>query len=48
MFVADDLQYWAGPVEDLGTLPAGTTFGVTLVDAGGSSLDGPATLGGRL
>jgi hypothetical protein len=48
MFFADDLAFWAGPVDAVADLPAGATFGVTLVDAGGTSLDGPATLSGAL
>jgi hypothetical protein len=48
MIFADQVQYWAGPVDELADLEPGTKFGVTLVDAAGSSLDGPATLGGAL
>jgi hypothetical protein len=48
MFFADDIQFWVGPVDDVGGLRAGATFGVTLVDAAGDSLDGPTILGGAL
>jgi hypothetical protein len=48
MFFADDLAFWVGPVEEVSRLPADATFGVTLVDAAGDSLDGPAVLSGAL
>jgi hypothetical protein len=48
MFFADDIQFWVGPVDDVGGLRAGATFGVTLVDAAADSLDGPTILGGAL
>ncbi len=48
MFFASDIQFWAGPVEDVAGLPPGATFGVTLVDAAGDALEGPTTLGGSL
>jgi hypothetical protein len=39
MFFGGGIAYWAGRVDDLGTLEDGATFGVGLVEAGGS-LDG--------
>lgn len=48
MFFADELSFWVGPVDDLGGLPPGTRFGVTLVDVGDSSLDGDPVLSGVL
>jgi len=48
MYFAEDLSFWVGPVEALADLPAGARFGVTLVDAGGSALDGDPVLVGDL
>jgi hypothetical protein len=48
MFFAGGIAYWVGPVRDLGAVPAGTSFGVTLVDASGSSIDGDPVLLGTL
>jgi hypothetical protein len=46
MFFGGDLAFWAGRVESVADLPEGSTFGVTLVAAGGAGLDGPAVLAG--
>jgi hypothetical protein len=46
MFFGGELAFWAGRVETVADLPAGSTFGVTLVPAGGDALDGPAVLAG--
>jgi hypothetical protein len=48
MFFADELAFWAGPVEAVADLPDGARFGVTLVDSAGSSLDGDPALSGGL
>lgn len=48
MFFAGGIAYWVGPVTGLATAPAGTRFGVTLVDATGSSNDGDPALVGSL
>jgi hypothetical protein len=45
MYWAGDLWAWAGPADGLGDLPAGTTFGVSLVAAGG---EGQPVLVGEL
>jgi len=46
MFFGGGLSFWAGPVDAVADLPDGATFGVTLVDATGDALEGPATLAG--
>ena len=46
MFFGGELAFWAGRVDTVADLPAGSTFGVTLVPAGGAALDGPAVLAG--
>lgn len=46
MFFGGELAFWAGRVETLADLPTGSTFGVTLVAAGGDALAGPAVLAG--
>jgi hypothetical protein len=48
MFFAGGIAYWVGPVSGLGALVPGTRFGVTLVDASGSSIDGDPILVGTL
>jgi hypothetical protein len=40
MYFAEDLAYWVGTTPVVSTVPAGTTFGVSLTGAGGS---GPQT-----
>ena len=46
MFFGGDLAFWAGPVETVGDLPAGSTFGVSLVDTAGSDVGEPPVLTG--
>lgn len=48
MFFANGIAYWVGPVRGLAAIPPGTRFGVTLVDAAGSSIDGDPVLVGSL
>ena len=48
MFFAGGVAYWVGPVTGLGSVPPGTTFGVTLVDLSGSSPDSEPVLLGTL
>jgi hypothetical protein len=48
MFFAGGIAYWVGPVRDLGAIAAGTHFGITLVDAAGSSVEGDPVLLGTL
>jgi type IV secretory pathway VirB2 component (pilin) len=48
MFYAEDLAFWVGETEAVSDLPAGTTFGVSLTDVGGSSLDADPILSGEL
>lgn len=48
MFFGGDLAFWAGSVEAVAGLEPGTTFGVSLVDAAGDSLDGPPVLAGTV
>lgn len=48
MFFAGDLAYWAGPVQALPEVASGTLFGVTLVDAAGSSLAGDPVISGQV
>jgi hypothetical protein len=48
MYFAEDLSFWVGEVEAVANLRRGSTFGVTLVEAGGDALDGPPTLVGEL
>lgn len=48
MFFAGGIAYWVGPVSGLAAVPPGTRFGVTLVDASGSSIDGDPVLVGSL
>lgn len=48
MFFAGGIAYWVGPVRDLGAVASGTRFGISLVDAGASSVDGDPVLVGTL
>ncbi|HEX7473821.1 MAG TPA: hypothetical protein VF323_12120 [Candidatus Limnocylindrales bacterium] len=48
MFFAGGIAYWVGPVTGLGSVPSGTSFGVTLVDLSGPSIDGDPVLLGTL
>ena len=46
MFFGGDLAFWAGPVDTIGDLPPGSTFGVSLVDDAGSDVGEPPVLAG--
>jgi hypothetical protein len=46
MFFGGDLAFWAGPVETVSDLPAGSRFGVSLVDTTGSDVGEPPVLTG--
>ncbi len=48
MFFSDDLAFWIGPVPAVEGLLSGATFGVSLVDASGTAIDGEPVLGGGL
>jgi hypothetical protein len=48
MFFGGDLSYWAGPVDALGDVGTSARFGVTLVDASGTSVAGDPVLSGEL
>ncbi len=48
MFYADDLAFWVGETPAVSDLPEGTTFGVSLTDVGGGSLDADPILSGEL
>jgi hypothetical protein len=48
MFFNDDLAFWAGPSAAVEGLSSGATFGVSLVDAGGSAIDTDPVLVGEL
>ncbi len=48
MFFSDDLAYWVGPAPAVAGLLGDATFGVSLVDAAGSSVDTAPVLGGGL
>jgi Anti-sigma-K factor rskA len=48
MFFGGDLSYWAGSVETLDAAGSSARFGVTLVDASGSSVQGDPVLSGEL
>ena len=48
MFFAGGISYWVGPVTGLAAITPGTHFGITLVDAQGSSIDGDPVLVGTL
>ena len=46
MFFGGDLAFWAGPVETIDDLPAGSRFGVSLVDTAGADVGDPPVLTG--
>lgn len=47
MFFAGDLAFWIGDTPEVGDADAGTTFGVSLTEVGGTSLDAdPVIVGG--
>jgi hypothetical protein len=48
MFFADELAFWVGDTPEVSDLPDGTTFGVSLADVGGSSLDAEPVISGEL
>jgi hypothetical protein len=48
MFFNDDLAFWAGPSAAVEGLSSDATFGVSLVDAGGSAVDTDPVLVGEL
>lgn len=47
MFFAGDLAFWVGETPAVATLPAGATFGVSLAEVGGTSLDADPVLIGE-
>lgn len=48
MFFARDLAYWVGQTPGVSDLPAGTTFGVSLAEIGGASLQADPVISGTL
>jgi len=44
MFFSPDLSFWVGPAPAVAGLSADATFGVSLVDAAGASVEGPAVI----
>src|SRR5262245_30358998 len=48
MFFSAHLAYWTGPVQELQGVSDGATFGVSLVDASGNSIDTAPVLVGQL
>jgi hypothetical protein len=48
MFFARDLAYWVGQTPGVSELPAGATFGVSLADIGGASLQADPVISGSL
>ena len=48
MFFADDLAYWVGDTPEVSGAGPGTTFGVSLTDVGGSSLEADPVIAGQL
>ncbi|HUP54174.1 MAG TPA: anti-sigma factor [Methylomirabilota bacterium] len=48
MFFADDLAYWVGDTPAVSGIPQGTTFGVSLAELGGASIDAPPVITGQL
>jgi len=48
MFFAGDLAYWVGDTPEVGSAGPGTTFGVSLTDVGGSSLEADPVIAGQL
>lgn len=47
MFFADRLAYWVGDTPAVATIAPGATFGVSLTDIGGTSLDAPPVIAGE-
>lgn len=48
MFFAGDLAFWVGKTPPVSDVPDGTTFGVSLTDVGGASLDADPVISGEL
>jgi hypothetical protein len=48
MFFNEDLAFWVGPAPAISGVSSGATFGVSLVDAGGSAVDTDPVLVGEL
>ena len=48
MFFSQGLAYWVGPAPAVAGLSSGATFGVSLVRAAGSAVDGDPVLVGGL
>ena len=48
MFFADELAFWVGDTPEVSDLPDGTTFGVSLADVGGTTLDAEPVITGTL
>ena len=48
MFFAGDLAFWVGKTPEVGEAAAGTTFGVSLTEVGGTSLDADPVIAGDL
>lgn len=48
MFFAHDLAYWVGQTPGVSDLPTGTTFGVSLTEIGGTSLQADPVISGNL
>ncbi len=48
MFFADDLAYWVGDTPEVTGAGPGTTFGVSLTDIGGPSLEADPVIVGQL
>jgi hypothetical protein len=48
MFFNGDLAFWVGPAPAISGVPSGATFGVSLVDAAGSTVDADPVLLGEL
>ena len=46
MAIDEGISYWVGTVPSLAAAPAGSTFGISLEDAAGTTIDGPAVLHG--
>ena len=48
MFFADELAFWVGETPEVATVPAGTTFGVSLTEVDDPSLDADPVIVGEL
>jgi hypothetical protein len=48
MFFADDLAYWVGDTPEVGSAGPGTTFGVSVTEIGGASLQADPVIVGAL